>query len=64
MVFSVEEYRSRIASAVRSLRVLGGDYIITTPSPNLIYFTGLRIESYERITALIINADGDAVLIA
>ena len=63
MVFSVDVYRSRIRNAVRLLRVLGGDYFVVTPSPNLTYFTGIREESYERILFLLVNADNEAVLV-
>ena len=64
MVFSAEIYRSRINNAVRLLKILGGDYFLVTPSPNLVYFTGIREETYERIMFLVANADGETVLVA
>lgn len=63
MVFSVAEYRRRVGEAVALLRALGGDYIVVSPSANMTYFTGLRIESLERIALLFINTDGDTVLL-
>ncbi|MGC9148143.1 MAG: M24 family metallopeptidase [Sulfolobales archaeon] len=64
MVFSVDIYRNRINNAVRLLKIFGGDYILVTPSPNLIYFTGIREETYERIMFLVANADGEVALVA
>ncbi|NAZ14365.1 MAG: M24 family metallopeptidase [Desulfurococcales archaeon] len=64
MVFSTTEYKRRISEAVSYLKRLGGDYIVVTPSPNMIYFTGIREETLERLMALFINVDGEALLLA
>ncbi|MEZ0290748.1 MAG: Xaa-Pro peptidase family protein [Sulfolobales archaeon] len=57
-------YKNRISNAIKNLEVLGGDYMVVTPSPNLTYFTGLRVESYERLMILIVNTYGEVVLLA
>ncbi|MGC0364151.1 Xaa-Pro aminopeptidase [Rhodococcus sp. 27YEA15] len=51
-------YGSRIARAAELARVAGLDGLVVTPGPDLRYLTGSRADTFERLTALVIAADG------
>ena len=58
-----EALTSRLATARDRLRRAGGDVLFATPSTNLFYLTGIAFHRSERLTALLLPADGDPVLL-
>lgn len=60
------EYRSRIASVAASLSAVADDSnaaLLVTPGADLRYLTGYHAPPLERLTCLIVPADGAAVLV-
>ena len=53
----------RLARTRDATRVAGLDALLITPSPDLRYLLGVGGESHERLTCLVLPADGDPVLV-
>jgi Xaa-Pro aminopeptidase len=54
---------ARLARTRDATRVAGLDALLITPSPDLRYLLGVGGESHERLTCLVLPADGDPVLV-
>jgi Xaa-Pro aminopeptidase len=54
---------SRLTRAQRAARTAGLDALLITPSPDLHYLLGVTSESHERLTCLVLPADGDPALV-
>ncbi len=54
---------SRLARARAATGAAGLDALLLTPSPDLRYLLGVGAESHERLTCLVLPADGDPVLV-
>ncbi|WP_072689981.1 M24 family metallopeptidase [Rhodococcus marinonascens] len=57
--FPTAVYADRIARAGGLARAAGLDGLLITPGPDLRYLLGSRAESFERLTCLVIPANGD-----
>jgi Xaa-Pro dipeptidase len=60
---SVGERLSRIANAQRLMRDAGVCALLVEPGSSLVYFTGVEWWRSERMTAALIPAEGDAIVI-
>jgi Xaa-Pro aminopeptidase len=58
-----DTFTSRLARARHATRVAGLDALLVTPSPDLRYLVGVAGESHERLTCLVLPADGDPALV-
>src|SRR5438552_16932611 len=58
-----EVFRERQAKLRAGARARGWDAILVTPSTNLAYATGLSMHRSERLTALVLQTQGPAVLV-
>ncbi|MDG3016027.1 Xaa-Pro peptidase family protein [Speluncibacter jeojiensis] len=56
--FGVEVYRARLERAAALAREAGLDGLVVGTGPDLRYLTGSRAHSFERLTALVVPADG------
>lgn len=54
---------ARLARARAATRTAGLDVLLLTPSPDLRYLLGIGGESHERLTCLVLPADGDPVVV-
>jgi Xaa-Pro dipeptidase len=54
---------SRLARAQQATQVAGLDALLITPSSDLRYLLGVAGESHERLTCLVLPADGDPALV-
>ncbi|MDQ4031607.1 MAG: aminopeptidase P family N-terminal domain-containing protein, partial [Actinomycetota bacterium] len=54
---------SRLARAQQATQVAGLDALLITPSSDLRYLVGIAGESHERLTCLVLPADGDPALV-
>ncbi|MGH3887152.1 MAG: aminopeptidase P family N-terminal domain-containing protein, partial [Pseudonocardiaceae bacterium] len=54
---------SRLTQAQQATRVAGLDALLVTPSSDLRYLLGVASASHERLTCLVLPADGDPVLV-
>jgi Xaa-Pro dipeptidase len=54
---------SRLARARDAARIAGLNALLITPSPDLRYLSGIAGGSHERLTCLVLPADGDPVLV-
>ena len=54
----------RLEAARDAARSAGVDALLVTPGPDLFYLTGYRAIALERLTCLVVPADGDPVLVA
>ena len=54
----VDEHRARIARAQELMREQGIDALYLDTSPNLFYFTGLKLKPTERLHGAVIPVDG------
>lgn len=61
--FDSDVYRTRISRAATLTAAAGLDALIVSPGPDLRYLIGSRAETFERLTALVIPADGVARLV-
>lgn len=59
----LETLTARLARTRDATRVAGLDALLITPSPDLRYLLGVAGASHERLTCLILPADGDPVLV-
>jgi Xaa-Pro aminopeptidase len=62
--FPAPVYTDRVARAGRLAADAGLSGIIVTPGPDLRYLVGAHIDTFERISALVIPAAGDPAVIA
>ncbi|MHA7985769.1 M24 family metallopeptidase [Rathayibacter sp. CAU 1779] len=62
--FSTALYTSRLQRAGELVRENGLDAVIVTPGPDLQYLVGSRASTFERLTALVLPADGDPYVVA
>ncbi len=58
-----DTFTSRLGRARHATRVAGLDALLVTPSPDLRYLVGVAGESHERLTCLVLPADGDPALV-
>jgi Xaa-Pro aminopeptidase len=56
-------YQSRRAQASEALRSRGIAALLLSPSSDLAYLAGYRVFASERLTCLVVSADGDATLV-
>src|SRR6266705_6646430 len=63
MTLRKEVYSNRLAAARGCLASIGADGLYATPSSNLFYLTGIDFHRSERLTALVLFADRDPVVI-
>lgn len=63
MPAALETFTARLARTRDATRVAGLDALLITPSPDLRYLLGVAGASHERLTCLILPADGDPVLV-
>jgi len=61
--FGSEVYARRLAAAAIGAAQSGVDGLIVTPGYDLRYLIGSRAQTFERLTALVIPASGDPVLV-
>jgi Xaa-Pro aminopeptidase len=61
--FAASVYVARLARAAELARDAGLDAVIVTPGPDLQYLTGSRASTFERLTALVVPADGDPYVV-
>ncbi|MGH4001094.1 MAG: M24 family metallopeptidase [Pseudonocardiaceae bacterium] len=54
---------SRLARAQQATQIAGLDALLITPSSDLRYLLGVAGETHERLTCLVLPADGDPVLV-
>jgi Xaa-Pro dipeptidase len=63
MPIAPEVFRRRLDAMRKRLVSSGADALYATPSSNLYYLTGVDFHRSERLTALLLPRDGEAVLI-
>ncbi|WP_225731789.1 MULTISPECIES: Xaa-Pro peptidase family protein [unclassified Nocardia] len=56
--FAAEVYGERLERAVQQMRTAHLDALLITPGPDLRYLIGSAAETFERLTCLVIPADG------
>src|SRR5687768_13003232 len=56
-------YTARRQQASEALRARGLAALLLSPSSDLAYLAGYRVHTSERLTCLVIGADGDATLV-
>ena len=61
--FSVETHRRRLDRAAAAAADRGIDALLITPSPDYAYLLGYRAPAMERLTCLVVPADGDPALV-
>ncbi len=61
--FTPATHRSRMRRAAREAADRGLDALLITPSPDYAYLLGYRAPAMERLTCLVVRADGDPVLV-
>ena len=61
--FATPVLRDRISRAARAAGERGVDALLITPSPDYAYLLGYRAPALERLTCLIVPADGEPVLL-
>ncbi len=54
---------SRLTRARQATRAAGVDALLVTPSPDLRYLLGVTGQTHERLTCLVLPADGDPALV-
>jgi Xaa-Pro aminopeptidase len=59
----LDTFTSRLARTQQATRTAGLDALLVTPSPDLHYLLGVTGASHERLTCLVLSADGDPVLV-
>jgi Xaa-Pro aminopeptidase len=59
----LETLTDRLARARSAARAAGVDAMLVTPSPDLRYLLGVAAASHERLTCLMLPADGDPALV-
>jgi Xaa-Pro aminopeptidase len=61
--FASDTYRDRMRRAAAEAAERGLDALLVTPSPDYLYLLGYRAPAMERLTCLVIPADGDPTLV-
>ncbi|MEP9392424.1 Xaa-Pro peptidase family protein [Gordonia sp. VNQ95] len=61
--FGSDVYRARVSRAAELTGKAGLDALIVSPGPDLRYLVGSRANTFERLTALVIPADGTPRLV-
>ena len=61
--FAVSTYRARLRQAASTAAEHGIDVLLITPSPDYAYLLGYKAPALERLTCLVVPADGAAVLV-
>ncbi len=61
--FGSEVHRARLAAAAQGAGERGIDALLITPSPDYAYLLGYMAPAMERLTCLIVPADGEPVLV-
>lgn len=61
--FSTDVYASRLRAAARATADAGLAGLVITPGYDLRYLTGSRAQTFERLTALVLPADGDPTIV-
>ncbi|TRW78984.1 aminopeptidase P family protein [Mycolicibacterium sp. 018/SC-01/001] len=61
--FSTDVYAHRLAAAARATADAGLAGLVITPGYDLRYLTGSRAQTFERLTALVLPADGAATIV-
>ena len=56
-------HRDRVSRAASAAADRGLDALLVTPSPDYLYLLGYRAPAMERLTCLVITADGDPTLV-
>ncbi|MEO8107045.1 MAG: Xaa-Pro peptidase family protein [Actinomycetes bacterium] len=56
--------RSRLDNAQKAARDVGVDALLVTPGPDLLYLTSYHAIALERLTCLVVPANGEPVLVA
>jgi Xaa-Pro aminopeptidase len=59
----LDTFISRLTRTKQATRTAGLDALLVTPSPDLHYLLGVTGASHERLTCLVLPADGDPVLV-
>jgi Xaa-Pro aminopeptidase len=59
----LDTFTARLVRARNATQAAGLDALLVTPSPDLRYLLGIAKESHERLTCLVLPADGDPVLV-
>lgn len=62
--FAAPVYLRRLAQVRELAAEAGFDALVVTPGPDLRYLIGSRAQTFERLTALVVPADGDPFLVA
>jgi Xaa-Pro aminopeptidase len=62
--FDTDVYARRLHAAAASAREAGLPGLVITPGYDLRYLVGSRAQTFERLTALVLPADGDPVVVA
>lgn len=57
------DYRGRMARAQETMRAQGQEWLFVAPSADLTYLTGLHASPGDRLTALLLPAQGEATLL-
>ncbi len=63
MLASLDTVTSRLLRARHATQAAGLDALLITPSPDLRYLLGVAGESHERLTCLVLPADGDPTMV-
>ncbi|MGH3992960.1 MAG: aminopeptidase P family N-terminal domain-containing protein, partial [Pseudonocardiaceae bacterium] len=63
MADSLDTLTSRLDRARHATRVAGLDALLVTPSSDLRYLLGVAGQTHERLTCLVLPAEGDPVLV-
>ena len=58
------DHAARLAAAQREAKARGVDALLVSPGPDLQYLVGYDAVPLERLTCLVVPADGDSVLVA
>ncbi len=61
--FDAAVYARRLAAAAAATRAAGLDGLVITPGYDLRYLLGSRAQTFERLTALVLPASGDATVV-
>ncbi|WAC93697.1 M24 family metallopeptidase [Mycobacterium sp. Aquia_213] len=61
--FDAEVYARRLAAAAAATADAGLDGLVITPGYDLRYLSGSRAQTFERLTALVVPASGDATIV-
>ena len=62
--FDSAVYRDRLSRAAGAAAAAGLDAIVVTPGPDLRYLLGATASTHERLTALVVPAEGAAAVVA